>query len=132
MRVKVRVGVERAWAALSSASMKPSTCACTLLFALALSSSCCSVRGGGVRARATPTPTTPPLPRAPYPYRLHPNPYFPNLLLVDAHVLERAPVRLHVALEARARAVGAVARVEEVVEAQAFARVRVTVRVRVS
>ena len=40
MRVKVRVGVERAWAALSSASMKPSTCACTLLFALALSSSC--------------------------------------------------------------------------------------------
>ena len=84
--------------------------------------------GGGVRATATRTPTTPPLPRAPYPYPLHPTLYFPDLLLVDAHVLERAPVRLHVALEARARAVGAVARVEQMVEAQAFAMVRVRVR----
>lgn len=45
-----------------------------------------------------------------------------QLLLVDAHLLERAPVGLHVTLDARARAVGAVARVEQVVEAQAFAR----------
>ena len=67
MRVKVRVGVERAWAALSSASMKPSTCACTLLFALALSSSCVgfgvAVLGLGLL-----------LPQPPHLYPVHPTP----------------------------------------------------------